>query len=174
MLKAAIRSDDPVVLMEHKGLWGLEGEVSEDAEHVEPIGVARIARDGGDVTIVTWSRMVHVAESAAATLAEDGISAEVIDLRTLYPWDREAVFSSVQKTGRLLVVQEAVQVGGFGAEVAAEVTEQMFGELKGPVRRLGAPRIPVPYAETLEEVVWVTEEQIVAAVKLDRASAVSV
>lgn len=174
LLKAAIRSDDPVVLMEHKTLWGLEGEVDEDQDLVVPIGVARMVREGDDVTIVSWSRMVHVAEGAAERLEEAGISAEVIDLRTLYPWDREAVFASVQKTGRLLVVQEAVQVGGFGAEVAADVTEQMFGVLKAPVRRLGAPRIPVPYAETLEAVVWVTEEQIVAAVKLDQASTVSV
>ncbi|MEE9277678.1 MAG: pyruvate dehydrogenase complex E1 component subunit beta [Dehalococcoidia bacterium] len=167
LLKAAIRNDDPVIFMEHKTLWGLEGEVAEDDEAVEPLGVARIVREGADVTVVTWSRMVHVAEGAAATLAQAGVSVEVIDLRTLWPWDREAVFASVRKTGRLVVAQEAVQVGGFGGEVAAEVSEHLFTELKAPVRRLGAPRIPTPYAETLEDVCWVTESHIVAAVNQD-------
>ena len=118
-------------------------------------------REGRDVTIVSWSRMVHLCAGAAAALGEAGISAEVIDLRTLWPWDRERVFASVARTGRLLVVHEAVAVGGFGAEVAATVAE----ELGAPVRRLGAPRIPIPYAPPLEDRARVTEDMIAAAVR---------
>ena len=164
LLKAAIRCDDPVVYMEHKNLWGLAGAVPE-AETVLPIGRARIAREGGDVTIVTWSAMVHTCTAAAATLAAEGVEAEVIDLRTLWPWDRDAVLASVEKTGRLLVAHEAVRVGGFGAEVAATVAETLFGRLRAPVRRLGAPRVPVPYAPPLEDRLRVTAEHVVAAVR---------
>ena len=162
LLKSAIRSDDPVVYMEHKNLWGLAGEVPEDGDRTIPLGVARVERQGGDVTIVSWSRMLHACASAAATLdAEEGISVEIIDLRTLWPWDRERVLGSVARTGRLLVVHEAVAVGGFGAEVAATVAE----ELGAPVRRLGAPRIPIPYAPPLEDRARVTEDMIAAAVR---------
>ncbi len=162
LLKSAIRSDDPVVYMEHKNLWGLTGEVPEDEDRTIPLGAARLERAGEDVTVVTWSRMVHVCAGAAAALeAETGISAEVIDLRTLWPWDRERVLASVARTGRLLVVHEAVAAGGFGAEVAATVAE----ELGAPVRRLGAPRIPIPYAPPLEDRARVTEEMIIDAVR---------
>jgi pyruvate dehydrogenase E1 component beta subunit len=165
LFKAAIRCDDPVVFMEHKALWGLQGEVDEDEDLVEPLGVARLMRDGDDVTIVTWSRMVHVADQAATLLAEQGVAADLIDLRTLWPWDRDAVYRSVRKTGRLLVVHESIQVGGFGGEVAADVSENLFDALKAPVRRLAAPRIPTPYAESLEDVCWVTEDHIVQAAR---------
>ena len=162
LLKSAIRSDDPVVYMEHKNLWGMAGEVPEDEDRTIPLGAARVEREGGDVTIVSWSRMVHLCRGAAAGLDEgDGISAEVIDLRTLWPWDRERVLASAARTGRLLVVHEAVAVGGFGAEVAATVAE----ELGVPVRRLGAPRIPIPYAPPLEDRARVTEDMIAAAVR---------
>ena len=162
LLKSAIRCDDPVVYMEHKNLWGLTGEVPEDDEWTLPLGAARVEREGRDVTIVSWSRMVQVCAGAAAALEKgEGISAEVIDLRTLWPWDRERVLASVARTGRLLVVHEAVAVGGFGAEVAATVAE----ELGAPVRRLGAPRIPIPYAPPLEDRARVTEDMIAAAVR---------
>ena len=162
LLKSAIRCDDPVVYMEHKNLWGTAGEVPEDDEWTLPLGAARVEREGGDVTIVSWSRMVRVCTGAAAALEKgEGISAEVIDLRTLWPWDRERVLASVARTGRLLVVHEAVAVGGFGAEVAATVAE----ELGAPVRRLGAPRIPIPYAPPLEDRARVTEDMIAAAVR---------
>ena len=162
LLKSAIRCDDPVVYMEHKNLWGMTGEVPEDDEWSLPLGAARVEREGGDVTIVSWSRMVQVCAGAAAALEKgEGISAEVIDLRTLWPWDRERVLASVARTGRLLVVHEAVAVGGFGAEVAATVAE----ELGAPVRRLGAPRIPIPYAPPLEDRARVTEDMIAAAVR---------
>ena len=170
LLKAAIRCDDPVIYMEHKDLWGLAGEVPGDADLTVPLGKARIAQTGTDVTIVTWSKMVHVAVAAAGELAKQGIAAEVVDLRTLFPWDRAAVLSSVAKTGRLLVAQEAVLTCGFGAEVAATVAEELGGQLRAPVKRLGSPRAPISYSRPLEDRVRVTVDQVVdAAVKLARA-----
>ena len=164
LLKAAIRCDDPVVYMEHKNLWGLEGEVPE-GEHLVELGRADVARAGDAVTVVTWSAMRHVCLAAAETLAAQGIHAEVIDLRTLWPWDREAVMDSVARTGRLLVVQEAVQVAGFGAEIAASVAEALHHRLKAPVRRLGAPRIPVAYAPPLEDCARVGAAAVEQAVR---------
>ena len=164
LLKAAIRSDDPVVYMEHKDLWGIEEELGED-EPPDTLGSARIVREGGDATVVSWSAMVRNAAAAAETLAEEGVSVEVIDLRTLWPWDREAVLASVRRTGRLVVAQEAVSVGGFGAEVAATVSESLFGSLKAPVKRLGAPRVPIPYAKPLEDMLRVGPDAIAAAVR---------
>jgi pyruvate/2-oxoglutarate/acetoin dehydrogenase E1 component len=174
LLKAAIRCDDPVVYMEHKSLWGLEGDVPEDPDYVIPFGKARIVREGRDATIVSWSNQVHIAAAAADKLAAEGIECEVIDLRTLWPWDKAAVLASVEKTGRLLVAHESVSVAGFGAEVAATVAETLHRALKGPVRRLGAPRIPVSYAPPLEDRVRVTESRILSTIKemtADRSAA---
>ncbi|MCS6781131.1 MAG: alpha-ketoacid dehydrogenase subunit beta, partial [Geminicoccaceae bacterium] len=134
LLKAAIRCEDPVVYLEHKNLWPLEGEVPQ-AEEVAEIGRARRLRFGEDLTIVSWSATVHAAADAAETLAEAGISVDLLDLRSLWPWDREAVLESAARTGRLLVAHEAVRVAGFGAEIAATAAE----ELGVPVARLGAP-----------------------------------
>lgn len=163
LLSAAIAADDPVVYLEHKDLWTLEGEVPES--HSVSIGQARAVRSGTDVTVVSWSKSVHVAAAAADAVAQDGISVEIIDLRTLWPWDKDAVFASVAKTGRLLVVHEAVQAGGFGAEIAATVAESLDRELKAPVRRLGAPRIPVAYAPPLEDKARITAEHIAATLR---------
>jgi len=149
MLKAAIRADDPVVYLEHKELWGQEGTV-DDTAVLPPFGKARIVRDGTDVTLVSWSRTVQEASAAADLLAEDGIAAEVIDLRTIWPWDRETVLKSVEKTHHAVIAHEAVRTGGFGAEVAATISELGFSSLKAPVMRVGAPRVPVPYAPNLE------------------------
>lgn len=164
LLKASLASGDPVVYMEHKELWGVEGEVVAGTE--VPLGKARIARSGTDLTIVAWSRAVHDAMDAAEQLAGSGVSVEVIDLRTLWPWDRDAVLTSCAKTGRLLVVHESVQVAGFGAEVAATVAE----ELGVKVARLGAPRIPVGYAQTLENEARMDAAKIVAAARRITAS----
>lgn len=155
LLRAAIRCDDPVVYMEHKNLWPKEGEVDEDAAPLT-LGEAAVRREGSDLTIVSWSATALEAERAAELLAESGISAEVIDLRTLWPWDRERVFASVARTGRLLVAHEAVAVGGFGAEVAASVAEHVGV----PVARVASPRAPIAYAPTMEAVVKVTAERI--------------
>jgi pyruvate dehydrogenase E1 component beta subunit len=163
LLKAAIRCDDPVVYMEHKDLWGVSGEVDENAPPL-PLGKARLARRGEDVTIVTWSGMLRAVE-AAADLIKGEASVEIVDLRTLYPWDCEAVLSSAKRTGRLLIVHEAVETGGFGAEIAASAGEALFGDLKAPVRRLGAPRIPIPYAPPLEEICKISPAQIADAVR---------
>jgi len=159
LLKAAIRCDDPVIYLEHKELWPARGEVDSQQQSL-PLGKAEIVLAGEDVTIVTWSKMRHVCLVACRTLAEQGVRAELIDLRTLWPWDRDAVLESVRRTGHLLVVHEAVRVGGFGAEIAAEVSEALWRSLKGPVRRLGGPRSPVPYAEPLENMMRISPEQV--------------
>ena len=129
------------------------------------MGTARVVRRGDDVTVVSWAKTVHVAAEAAEAAARDGLAVEVIDLCTLWPWDREAVFASVARTGRLLVAHEAVQAAGFGAEIAASVAEALDGELKAPVRRLGAPRVPIAYAPPLENEARVSAAHIVAAVR---------
>jgi acetoin:2,6-dichlorophenolindophenol oxidoreductase subunit beta len=162
LMKAAIRCDDPVVYMEHKGLWPIEGEVP-DGDHIVPFGEARVAREGSDLTIVSWSAQVIICLTGAEALAAKGVDAEVIDLRTLWPWDKARVFASVEKTGRLLVVQESVSVAGFGAEIAATVAEHRHRALKAPVRRLGAPRVPISYAPPLEDRVKIKADRIVAA-----------
>ena len=164
LLKSAIRCDDPVVYMEHKGLWPLESEVP-GGDHLVELGQADIARAGDAVTVVTWSAMRHACLRAADQLAGTGTHVEVIDLRTLWPWDRDAVFTSVRRTGRLLVVHEAVSVAGFGAEIAASVAEALHFDLKAPVRRLGAPRIPIAYAPVLEDRARVSEDAIINAVQ---------
>jgi pyruvate dehydrogenase E1 component beta subunit len=164
LLKSAIRCDDPVVYMEHKNLWTLEAEVPE-GDHLVPLGQADIARQGDAATIVIWSGMRHGCLRAAQALAAEGIEVEVIDLRTLWPWDRDTVFASVRRTGRLLVVHEAVRVGGFGAEIAASVAEDLHFDLRAPVRRLGAPRIPVAYAPVLEDRARITDDAIADAVR---------
>ena len=162
LLKTAIRCDDPVIYMEHKELWTVEGEVDAAAEPM-PFGKAGILHGGSDITIVTWSGMVAACLAAAGKLAARGCGAEVIDLRTLWPWDREAVFTSVAKTGRLLVVHQAVRVAGFGGEIVAEVAERMFGSLKAPPRRLAGPRTPIPFSEPLETQCRIADDRIVAA-----------
>ena len=163
LLKSSIRCDDPVVYMEHKNLWGFEGEVPDDDPI--PLGVARIARTGRDLTIVSWSSTCHKAMLAAVTLEEEGCEAEVIDLRTLWPWDKSTVLGCVEQTGRLLVAHEAVQVGGFGAEVAATVADRAFSSLRAPIKRIGAPRVPIPYAPPLEDLLRVTPERIAAVAR---------
>ncbi len=164
LLRAAIACDDPVVYMEHKDLWAFEDEVPEVPE-AEPLGRAALRRRGDAATLVSWSKQVHVCLEAAEALAAQGIEVEVIVLRTLWPWDQAMVLDSVRRTGRLLVVQEAVTVAGFGAEVAASVAERLWDALKAPVRRLGSPRAPVSYAPPLEDRLRVAPAQVAAAVE---------
>lgn len=164
LLRSAIRSDDPVIYMEHKELWTLTGPVDLDAEPI-PLGVAEHVRRGDHVTVVTWSRMRHVCAEAADTLAGEGIDVDLIDLRTLWPWDRAAVAGSVARTGRLLVVHEAVKVAGFGAEIAAEIGETMWDALKAPIRRLGGPRAPTPFSKPLEDLCRITAGQVAQSVR---------
>ncbi len=160
LLAAAIACDDPVIYMEHKELWGLQGEV--EAQPAIALGKAHLARAGTDLTLVSWSGMLHTALAAAEDAARQGVSVEVIDLRTIWPWDRELVLESAARTGRLLVAHEAVQAAGFGAEIAATVAE----ELGIPVRRVGAARIPTGYARTLEDVARISAQQLLHELKL--------
>lgn len=159
LLLSALASGDPVVYMEHKELWPMAGAVTPG--QAVPLGQARVVRDGTDVTLVSWSRQLQACEQAAEQLAAQGVQAELIDLRTIWPWDKATVLASVARTGHLLVVHEAIQVAGFGAEIAATVAEHTDAK----VARLGAPRIPVGYAPTLEAEARVGAGQIVAAVQ---------
>lgn len=165
LLRAAIDGDDPVAYLEHKELWALEGEV--DLALALPPGRARITRPGSDLTIVSWSKCVHWSLEAAELLAAEGMQAEVIDLRTLWPWDRETVLASAARTGRVLVAHEAVQVAGFGAEIAATIAEHSGAR----VARLGAPRAPVGYAAVLEAQARITPQLIARRAKSLVASA---
>ena len=161
MMHAAIACDDPVVYLEHKNIWALEGEV--DTALKGEFGKARIRCTGDDLTIVTWSDTANKAEAAAQELAAEGIRAEVIDLVSLWPWDKRAVLASVAKTGRLLVAHESVSTGGFGAEIVATVVQE--ADLRARPRRLASPRSLVSYAPNLENQLRVTTDMIVRAGK---------
>lgn len=150
LLRAAIDDPDPVIFIENLISYGNKGAAPLPGHRV-PLGKARIALEGSDITVIAYSAMVGRALQAAKTLSEGGISAEVIDLRTISPWDQETVFSSVSKTGRALVVHEAVKPFGPGAEIAATLSSEFFGQLKAPVERIGAPFTPVPFAKSLED-----------------------
>ena len=163
LLKAAIRAGNPVVFIEHKLLYNTKGEVP-DGEHVLPIGRADIKRSGRDVTIVAYSRMLLLALEAAMQLADKGIEAEVIDLRTIEPLDMDTVIASVKGTGRLLVVHEAHSNCGVGAEIIARMYEQAPDALVVPARRLGAKHVPIPVAEVLENFVLPQVDDIVNTV----------
>jgi pyruvate dehydrogenase E1 component beta subunit len=164
LLTAAIRDDDPVIFLEHKLLYRTKGQVP-TGEHLVPLGKADVKRAGTDLTIVTWSREVLFSLEAAEKLAADGIEAEVIDLRSLVPLDRDAVLASVRKTHRVLVVHEAIKRGGYGAEIAAIVAEEAFDDLDAPPRRLAGLETPIPYAQHLEKTVVPQIEDIVRVAK---------
>jgi pyruvate/2-oxoglutarate/acetoin dehydrogenase E1 component len=164
LLAAAIRDDDPVIFLEHKLLYRTKGQVP-TGEHVVPLGTAEVKRQGTDLTIVTWSRETLLSLEAADRLAADGIDAEVIDLRSLVPLDKDAVLTSVRKTHRLLVVHEAVRRGGYGAEIAAMVAEEAFDDLDAPPKRLAGLETPIPYAQHLEKTVVPQVDDIVRVAK---------
>ncbi|OIQ00423.1 MAG: alpha-ketoacid dehydrogenase subunit beta [Syntrophobacteraceae bacterium CG2_30_61_12] len=164
LLIAAIRDDNPVVFLEHKLLYGIEGEVPDQPYTVE-FGKAAVVREGADVTLVATAKMVHTALDAAAQLAEMGISAEVIDPRTLLPLDTATMVSSVKKTHGLVIVHEAVKFAGAGAEIAAQVAEQAFDYLDAPIVRVAAPFTPVPFSVPLENAFIPNAADIVEAVK---------
>jgi pyruvate/2-oxoglutarate/acetoin dehydrogenase E1 component len=164
LMKAAIRCDDPVVFLEPRALWPTKGEVP-DAELTTPIGAARLARSGSDVTLVSWSMAIPSALSAAESAEREGISVEVLDLRSLWPWDRVAVLDSARRTRRLVIAHEAVKAGGFGAEIAATVGEELAGRMLAPIARVGAPRIPVPYTPPLESVYKINPDRILVALR---------
>ena len=159
MLRAAIACNDPVVYLEHKDIWALEGEV--DTSEAYDFGRCRQRHRGDDITIVSWSNTANLATQAAEDLADQGVQADVLDLRSLWPWDKAAVIDSVKRTGHLLIAHESVQVGGFGAEVAATVAEHAPCKIK----RLGSPRSLISYAPNLEDQLRVTADMITAAAK---------
>jgi pyruvate dehydrogenase E1 component beta subunit len=162
LLAAAIRDEDPVLVFEHKALYGRKEEVG-DGEHVLPLGQARTVRAGGDVTLVGLSITVGICLAAADQLAADGVAAEVIDLRTLVPLDAAAVLASVRRTGRLVIVEENPGQLGWGAAIAAIAAEEAFGDLAAPVTRVSGGNVPLPVAASLEAEVDVSPARVVAA-----------
>ena len=164
LMKTAIRDDNPVVVFEHKAMYNLKGDVP-DGEYTIPFGCADIKREGGDVTIIATSYMVTLALQAAGQLEKDGISAEVVDPRTLVPLDKQTIISSVKKTGRAVIVYEANKTCGWGAEMAAIIAEEAFGSLNAPIARVAALQCPVPYSRPLELAMLPSAERIASAVK---------
>lgn len=164
LLLSSIQDPDPVLFIESSTTLFVPGEVPDDQGPI-PLGKARTIQQGSDLTIVTWGSMVLRCQAALAGIAEAGISAELIDLRTVNPWDRQAVLASAARTNRVLVVHEAVRAFGPGAEIAATVNEELFGQLKAPVRRLGAPQCAVPFAKVLEDAYVVQPDEIVATAR---------
>ena len=161
LLAASVRDPDPVMFFEQKSLYAMKGEIP-DGEHVEPLGVARIVRAGDDVTIAALAAMVPRALKAAETLAsEHGVSAEVIDIRSLVPLDTNTLFDSVSRTGRLVTVEENPRLCGWGAEISSIVAEELFWDLEGPIVRVTTPHIPLPSADALEDAVLPSAERIV-------------
>jgi pyruvate/2-oxoglutarate/acetoin dehydrogenase E1 component len=171
LMAAAIRDPDPVIVCEHKSLFAVKGEVP-DGEHVEPLGVARIVREGSDATIVALAGMVPRAVEAAVRLADDhGISAEVVDLRTLVPLDVATILRSLEKTGRLFTVEENPRLCGWGAEIVSLMADEGFWHLDAPLVRITTPHIPLPSAAALEDIALPTVERIIDTVRrrLDEA-----
>jgi len=165
LLKAAVRDDDPVVFLEHKVLYrSLKGVVPE-GDKVIPIGKGDIKRDGKDVTIIAYSAMVHRALQAADVLQKNGISAEVVDPRTILPLDEDILLTSVEKTGKAIIVHEAPQFGGFGGEIAALIADKGFSYLDGPVKRVGGLFCPIPYSPAMEQIYLPSVDRIIKAVR---------
>ena len=164
LFRSCREEEDPVIFVEHVLLYSSRGEVPED-RYTIPLGTAEVKRPGSDLTIVSYSRMVHVALEAAEQLAQEGTEAEVIDLRCLRPLDMETVLGSVRKTHRAVVVEEAWRTGGFGAEVVAQIQEYAFDYLDGPVARVGGRDVPMPYSRPLEQAAIPDSDRVVAAAR---------
>jgi pyruvate dehydrogenase E1 component beta subunit len=164
LMKSAIRDDDPVLVMESETLYAVKGEVP-DGEHIVPMGQAAVVRPGTDVTLVAYSRMTHVVLEAAAALEKEGVSAEVVDLRTLRPLDENTVIASVEKTHRAVVVHEGWPYGGVGAEVADRIQRLAFDALDAPVLRVTTLDVPMPYNAKLELACMPQPDRVVSAVK---------
>jgi pyruvate/2-oxoglutarate/acetoin dehydrogenase E1 component len=165
LLKASIRDDNPVIFIEHKLLYLTEGPVPENDDYIVPLGKADVKKEGKDVTIISWSKMVLDSLQAADELKKEGIDAEVIDLRTLTPLDLETILRSVRKTGKVVIVHEACKTGGFGGEVAALIVENAFDYLDAPVKRVAALDTPIPYAGPLYRAVIPDPGKIMKGVK---------
>ena len=161
LIKSAIRDNDPVLFFEHKALYRrIKGEIPE-ADYTVPLGKAAVFRPGSDVSIITYAAMVYVAQQAAESLEQEGLSAEIIDLRTLLPLDEETILASVRKTSRVIILHEATLTGGVGAEIAARISEKAWSHLDAPVVRIAAPDCPVPYSPPLEDAFLPSAAQVV-------------
>ena len=164
LLKTAIRDNDPVVFIEHGSLYGVKGDVP-DEDFTVPLGHGEIKRTGSDVSVVTYSYMVHTALAAAETLAKEGIDIEVVDLRTLRPMDTEMILGSVKKTHRAVVLHEACVTGGLGGEIVARIADSAFDYIDAPIKRVGVPDVPIPYAKSLEDTILPNEEKLIACIR---------
>ncbi len=166
LLVTAIEDPNPVLYFEHKHLYRRIKADVPDERYTIPFGEARIHRDGDDITLVTWGAMVYTASEAADKVAEeDGVSTEIIDLRTIIPWDKKAVLASVEKTSKVIVLHEDTHTGGFGGEIAATIGEEAFEQLDAPVRRITAPDTPVPFAPALEKAFLPQVDDVVAGIR---------
>jgi len=165
LLATAIEDPNPVLYFEHKHLYRrIKGDVP-DERFTVPFGKANVQREGDDVTVVTWGAMVHTATEAAGRLAEEDLAVEILDLRTIIPWDRDAVLRSVEKTSKVLVLHEDTRTGGFGAEIAATIAEEAFEDLDAPVKRIAAPDTPVPFSPPLEKAFIPQVDDVVAGLR---------
>jgi len=166
LLRAALLTEDPVLFLEHKKCYRqVKGEVP-DEDYIVPIGAAKIARPGDDLTVIAYGLMMHESLKAADELAKDGISVEVLDLRTLAPLDKPAILESVKKTGKVLIVHEDNLTGGLGGEIAAIIAQEAFAYLDGPITRLAAPDVPaVPFSHPMQDFFMVNAEKIAAAAR---------
>jgi len=164
LLKSAIRSNDPIMFIEHATLYQSKGEVPEE-EYLEPIGVSKIQREGRDVTLVTYSKMLQVSTEAAHRLSSEGIEVEIIDLRTLRPLDMKPVIQSFQRTNRAVIVEEGWGTFGIGAEISARIYENAFDYVDAPIRRVAQKEVPLPYNRELEQLALPQVEDIIQAVK---------
>jgi 2-oxoisovalerate dehydrogenase E1 component beta subunit len=162
LIKSSIRDNDPVIFFEHKGLYRRVKEDLPEGDYTVPIGQARVAREGTDLSIITYGAMVYVALEAAAALEREDVSVEVVDLRTLLPLDEEAILASVRKTSRVIVLHEDIMTGGFGGEIAARISERAFEYLDAPVVRMAAPDTPVPFSGPLEDAFLPNTEKVLA------------
>jgi 2-oxoisovalerate dehydrogenase E1 component len=167
LLKFALRGDDPVIFMEHKGLYrqGYASSPEPDADYVLPFGLAALRREGKDITVITYGATVQQSLEAARKMETNGLSVEVIDLRTLNPLDEESIYRSVKKTNRVAVIHEDTLTGGYGAELVALITKNCFEYLDAPVMRVGALDIPVPYSPTLEDAMLPNKQKILDALE---------
>jgi 2-oxoisovalerate dehydrogenase E1 component beta subunit len=162
---SAIEDPNPVLYFEHKHLYRrLKAEVPEE-RYTVPFGKARVHREGDDLTVVTWGAMVHTANDAAKELESDGVSVEILDIRTLIPWDKKAVLESAEKTSKVLVLHEDTRTGGFGGEIAATIAEEAFEHLDAPIMRIAAPDTPVPFSPPLEKAFIPQVEDVVKGLK---------
>jgi pyruvate/2-oxoglutarate/acetoin dehydrogenase E1 component len=165
LLISAIEDPNPCLFMEHKHLYRrIKAEVP-DGRYTTPIGKARIHREGGDVSVITWGAMVYTADEAAQRLESDGVSVEIVDLRTILPWDKEAVLATARKTSKVLVLHEDTRTGGFGAEIAATIAEEAFEDLDAPIKRIAAPDSPVPFSPPLEKAFIPQVDDVVAGLR---------